>query len=166
MSGYQFRLARINRGEFLQGFVHREQLVVIRGGRRYFESIQVNNLDARPPFFRQPPPGVLDQNAAHRLGCRSEKMGAVLKRRRLITAQPHPGFVDEGGRLERMTGGFVRHFLCRQPAEFFIDNGEQLSGRLGIALSHPFQDMRELIHLPRIETCLPATTSNHPKFDR
>jgi hypothetical protein len=98
-------------------------MIVIRSGRRNFDSIQVNNLDARAAFCRQSSPGVLDQDAAHRLGCRAEEVGAILKSRGITAAQPHPRFVDEGGGLERMTGGFVGHLLRGQTTEFFVNNG-------------------------------------------
>jgi len=51
---------------------------------------------------------------------------------------------DEGSRLERMAGGFVSHFLRRQTAEFFIQDGDQLPGSFWIAVLHPFQNVRKL----------------------
>jgi hypothetical protein len=125
---YQFRLARVHGGKFFQGFVQGEQLIIVRDGRRNFDPVQVNHLNARAPFHRQSPPGVLDQDAPHGLGDRNKEMGAILKRRRLVTAQPQPGFMDEGGWLERVTGGFAVHLLRCQPAQLVIDQGKQFGG--------------------------------------
>ena len=126
---YQFRLARIHGGKLFQGFVQGQQPVIIRDGRRNFEFVQFNRHDTCAPFHRQSPPGMLDQDAPHGLGSRAEEMRAILKRRRLVPAQPQPRFVDEGSWLERVTGGFAGHFLRRQPAQFIINQGKQFRSR-------------------------------------
>ena len=62
----QLGFARIEDGEFLQRFVHGEQLAVIRHGRKDFDFIQVNHRDSRAPFRSHPAPGALNENAERR----------------------------------------------------------------------------------------------------
>ena len=141
-------------------------MIVVRQGRRNFESIQVNDLDARTAFCRQSSPGVFDQNAAHRLGRRAEEVGAILKGRGISSAQPHPGLVDEGGGLERMAGRFVGHFPRRQTAEFFVNDREKFGGGFCITVFHPFQNMRELAQVFRLVKRRWVTTSNAQTINR
>ena len=150
----------IHGGKFFQRLVHGEQLVIIRQGRRNFESVQVNRLDARAAFRREPSPGMFNQNTPHRLGRRTEKVGAILKRRRVLTAQAEPGFVDQGGGLERMAGSFARHLLRSELAQFVIDQGQQLRHRLRFAPLRPFQNVRELAQAFSIRKRRRVTTAN------
>ena len=161
---HQFRLARINGRKFFQGVIYGEQLVIIRDGRRNFESIQVNDLNARAAFCRHSSPGVFNQDATHRLGRRPEEMSTILKGRCITAAQPHPSFVDKGGWLERMPSGFVCHLLRSQTAEFFVNDREQFGVGFWIALFHPFQNMRELAQAFRIGKRRLVTTLNALNF--
>jgi hypothetical protein len=54
--------------------------------------------------------------------------------------------VNQGGGLERLTGGFVRHPGGRQFTQFLIDQREQFVGGLGIASLDGRQDARYIAH--------------------
>ncbi len=97
----------------------------------------------RAAFCRQSSPGVFDQDATHRLGRRADEMRAVLKRRPFAAAQPQPGLVDKGGRLESVASGLVGHLPRRQTAQFLVDDREKFARGFGIAVLQPFQQVRE-----------------------
>jgi hypothetical protein len=88
-------------GEPIQRLVYREQLTVVVRGIRH--AIQCSGFDAlltAAMTLRAPAPCMIDENSAHRLGRRTEKVGAILPRGLFFAAEPQPGFVDERGRLE------------------------------------------------------------------
>src|SRR5258705_7121334 len=70
-------------------------------------------------------------------------MSAILKRRRLIAAQPQPGFMDEGRGLKCLSGDFVCHSPGRQTAKLFIDERQEFLGGFRVALFQPTQNMRD-----------------------
>jgi len=100
----------------------------------------------------------------------AKKRGALAGRLRkrdfempgLAAVQPHTGLVDKAVMLERMAGSFIGHLWRGQPTEFLANDGEHFDGTFWINVFHPFQNVRELIHVSRIERCLSATTSNYP----
>lgn len=55
--------------------------------------------------------------------------------------------MDQGGRLERMAGGFARHLLRGEPTQFFVDDGKKFGGGFGIAGMSPLQDMAKAAQL-------------------
>lgn len=140
----QFRLSFIHQGQFLQRLVHGEQPVVVRERKGNVEPSQIDHLDTGTAFGGQSSSGVFDQDAAHRLGRRTEEMRTILKGGGVAATQAHPGLVDEGGRLECMAGGLAGHLLSRQTAKFLVNDGEEFCGSSGIAAFHTFQDLRKL----------------------
>jgi hypothetical protein len=60
--------------------------------------------------------GVLDQDAPHSLGGRSEEVAAVLPAGIPLSHQPEVRLVNQGRGLERLTGLLLRHPLRRQLA--------------------------------------------------
>ena len=77
---------------------------------------------------------VLDQDAAHGLGGRSEEMTAVLPVRRLLGVhQAEVGLVDQGGRLQRLAGPLPGQLVGRQTAEFVVDQRQELLGGVRVA---------------------------------
>ena len=54
-----------------------------------------------------------------------------------------------------MSAGFAGHLLRRQTAEFLVNDREQVCGGFWITTLNPFQNMRELVHDPRIKASSP-----------
>jgi hypothetical protein len=82
--------------------------------------------------------GAIHENAPHGLGRGAEEMASAVPGPLVIGAhQAQPRFMDQRGRLEGLPGGFTGHALRRQPAEFPINQREQLRGSGGIALLNP-----------------------------
>ena len=71
-------------------------------------------------------PGPIDQNVAHGVSCRREEVVAILPFRIAIAGQAEPRFVNQCCRLERLTRGFPRELVRRQPAQFIINQRQQL----------------------------------------
>jgi hypothetical protein len=51
----------------------------------------------------------------------------------LVTQQPKIRLVDEGGRIEGMAGGLGGHLGGSEPAQFVIDERQQVIGGLAVA---------------------------------
>ena len=78
--------------------------------------------------------GVFDQNSPHRLGSGGEKVTAAVPVLNLFDIdQAQIGFVHECRRLKRLTGVFVVQTVSRELAQFFVEKGQKLFGRAGIA---------------------------------
>jgi hypothetical protein len=65
-----------------------------------------------------------------------------------FTDQPQVRLVDQGGRLQRLTGRRVRYPVGRQFAQFVVDQREQLTCRLLVALLDGVQHLAYLAHRP------------------
>ena len=141
----EFGFGLAQRGEFFEGVVDGEQLVVVgRGGKVHV--FEIDALLAAAMTVRALAPSPIDQDAAHRLSGGGEEMSAVGELRRLVADQPQPGFVNERGRLQRLTGSFVRHPVGRQLAQLLINKREQLISGLRIALLDGGQDVGHIAH--------------------
>src|SRR5262249_22692530 len=85
---------------------------------------------------RRPPPaavllpplaaGVLDEDAAHRLGGRGEEVPAIGEGLLLIACQSQVGLMHQGGGVERLPRLLLGQLLGRQPAQLVIDQREEL----------------------------------------
>ena len=119
---------RINGGEFFQGVVDGEQLVILpRGGHRQVRNVHaVLAATVTQGAFAA---GVVDEDAAHGFGGGGKEMRPVLPARVGLANEAQVGFVDERGGLQRLPGRFVRHLLGSQPAQFIVHHGQQFLGR-------------------------------------
>ena len=54
--------------------------------------------------------------------------------------------MHQRGGLQSLAGGFAGHFGCRQLAQFIIDQGQELVGRLRVAVLKTIQDDGYLVH--------------------
>ena len=60
--------------------------------------------------------------------------------------QPEVGLVDQGRGLEGLAGLLVPQPSGGKVAEFLVDQGQELLGRLGVALLDGFEDARHVVH--------------------
>ena len=128
----QFGQSGVLSGQFLQRLVNREQFLVA-GCRRYLHVLNVHASLAAAVAQGASAPGVFDENAAHRLSCGAEEVGAPVELWVRIADQPQPGLVDERGGLQRLARRFLRHARRGQFTQFFIDQRQQFV-RAGLAL--------------------------------
>ena len=90
---------------------------------------------------------LLDQDAAHRLGGRGEEMAApVPARGRTRPDEPEVGLVNQGRRLQRLAGPLVRQPLGGQPAQFVVDQRQELGGRIRVTPLDGREDVHDIVH--------------------
>lgn len=108
----QFGLGRVDGRELLEGFVEGEELVLSAGGGDV-DVIHLDPLGSPTMALGTLASGPVHEDAPHGLGGSGEEMGAVLPVWLCIGAEAEPGFVDQGGGLEGVSGGFAGHLLGR-----------------------------------------------------
>ena len=69
---------------------------------------------------------MVDENAAHDLGCESEKMRPILPPDLAIAEQADEGFVRQRGGLEGVIGALVPELMAREAAKLAVDNGNEV----------------------------------------
>ena len=90
---------------------------------------------------------VLDQDPAHRLRGRREEVSAAVPLRLVTFAdEPEIGLVHQVGRLEALPRGLAGEPLGGQPAQFLVDQGQELLGGPRVALLDRREDVRDVAH--------------------
>jgi hypothetical protein len=109
----------------LQGIIHREQFVGghLHGGSGviYFHAVQVASV-----LGGLLAAGVVDEDAPHGGRGGGEKMLRVLPGTVFLVHQTQPGFMDQRGGLQGLAGPFVGHPVGGQPAQFAVNQWQQL----------------------------------------
>src|SRR5262249_28743468 len=109
----QLRRLGIGLRELREGLVDRNQIVGTLWSRQLVEV----EWDANPTLSAPRSSlaaGVLDQDAAHRLGRRREEMPPALPSGVLFPDQSQVSVVDQGSRLEGLPGGLAGQLLSRE----------------------------------------------------
>ena len=76
-------------------------------------------------------------------------MAAVLVGPRGLTAdQAEVGLVHQGGGLEGLAGLLLRELPRGELAELVVDQGQELLGRLRVAVLDGREDARDVVHRP------------------
>ena len=142
---YQFGFGLVLGGEFVERIIYRQQLIIVaRGGKVHVLDVHaLLSAAVAPRVFAA---GVINQDAAHRLGCCGEEMSAVLEFRVFLADQTQPSFMNQRRRLERLSGSLVRHPGGCQFAQLLIDQREEFVSGLRIALLDSRQDARYIAH--------------------
>jgi hypothetical protein len=94
----------------------------------------------------QPMPGVIDEDSPHGFGGGAKEMTtAVPGGLSLFRAeQAEPGLVDQGGRLQCLSGPIVGHLCGRQSAQLLVQQRQQVLRRLGLT---PLNTIEQPCHL-------------------
>ena len=119
------------------------------GGGGDLDSIQRHLLRLFPVPHAQPAPGAINQDMAHGFGGGAEEMPPVFPSLFFIAQQAQVRLVDQGRGLQRLARRLERHLMRRQFSEFFVHEGEQLVGSLGIAAFKRLQDASDFGHAVR-----------------
>lgn len=89
----------------------------------------------------------LDENAAHAFGRSGEKVTATVPVLCLgAIDKSDVGFVNEGCWLEGMVRGLLRHAMGREPAQFDVDEWQQVLGCRWVAGFNLLQYLRDFVH--------------------
>lgn len=97
-----------------------EQLIVVGHWGGNFDFIHVQWSVPVAAFGRQSPACTFNQNAPHGLGGGPEEMGTSAPLLLIRTGQAKPGFMDERGGLQGLSGFLLRHLGGGELAQFFI----------------------------------------------
>src|SRR5262245_8828744 len=93
------------------------------------------------------PAGVLDQDASYRLRGGGEEVPAATPVLGLLGIdKAEVGFVNQGRGLERLAGLLLSYPLGSEPAQFVVDQRQQLLGGVRVAGLDGGQDTRDLGH--------------------
>src|ERR1043166_493419 len=90
--------------------------------------------------------GVLDQDAPHGLRRRRKKMTASIPLVLARADQTQVGFMHQRGGLKGLAGLLLGHLVGGQPAQLTINQRQQFTSRLGIALLNRFENAGHLAH--------------------
>src|SRR6516165_11695311 len=99
-------------------------------------------------------PGLLDEDAPHRLGGGGEEVATILPGRAVRVAdQPEVGLVDQRCRLEGLSRRLAGEPGLGEPPELLIDDGHQLAGALRLTPADRLQEPSHVAHRrpPRID---------------
>jgi hypothetical protein len=93
------------------------------------------------------PPGPFYKDAAHGFGGGGEEVAAAVPAPRLLDVhQSQVRLVDQRGRLQRLARFLLGKPLGGEPAEFVVDQRQQLLGGGSVTLLDGGQDTRGLAH--------------------
>jgi len=142
---YQFGLLRVVFGKLIQRLVQTQEFLVVHV-RGEVETVEVHAFHTATMAHIIFASGIVNQYAPHGLGGCGEKVGAILPGGLVVTAEPQPGFVNQGRGLQGLSGRFPSHLLRRELAQLFVDQRQEFIRRLGIALINALKDDGEFAH--------------------
>jgi hypothetical protein len=117
-----------------------------RADQLSISGLKVNSAQSTAMFDSLFVPDILRQDPAHCLGGGAEEMAAIVPSNcSLLFGNPQPGLVDEGSGLERLASSRSGEFCGSQPAQFIVNQGEQL-GSVALALLDFMQNASYLRH--------------------
>jgi hypothetical protein len=100
---------------------------------------------ADPP----PPPGILDEDAAHGLRGGPEEVAPAVPRRRLVsTHEAQVRLMDQGGRLESVARPIGGQPGGGQFPQLVIDEGQEIRGGPAVLTAGGFQQAGDVGHAP------------------
>src|SRR6516165_10549510 len=115
--------------------------------RGRLDAIQLDAQESAAALVGTLAPRLLDQDAAHGLRRRCEKMAAAAPVLNLVDIyQTQIGFVYQGGGLQGLTGSLLGHSLACRLAELVVYQGQQFLGGVRIALFDGGQDAGNVAH--------------------
>ena len=142
---HQFRLLFVLRGEFFQGFVDGQKLLVTCArGNVLFQNVHA--LLSAAVTQGEFAAGIVNEDAAHGFGGGGEKVGATVPLDIFPAGEPQPRLMDERGGLQRLVRRFVGHLVGGELAQFFIDQRQQFIGGFGVAVFDGLQNLGDVAH--------------------
>ena len=109
--------------------------------------VQLAPDESATPFLALLSPGLIDEDSADCDRRGGEEMTSTIPLFGVRPShQPHIGFVDEGCRLQGLTGLFVRQLRRGKLSQFVIDEWKKPVLRLRITFFQCVHDFREFAH--------------------
>ncbi len=100
------------------------------------EDIEWEFLTSSAAFWAGFGTGVFDEDAAHGFSRGVKEVGLVRPFGFVISDEAGVGFVYESGGLESMIGAFEAHAMSGEFSQLFVNQRQQFSGGLPVALTH------------------------------
>ena len=97
-------------------------------------------------FVGVPTPGVIDQDAPHRLCRGSVEVSPSLEGHLLKPRQAKVGLMNQVGGLQRVVGTFVTQQVARQAPQLVVHDRQQLFQCLGVAIVPSIEQGRDISH--------------------
>ena len=109
-------------------------------------SIDVERLRIRPALQARLRARTIHEDASHRLRRRAEKMRAVAPQARVLFGHPHPCFMNESGRLQRLPRRLSSHVSRCQISQFIINQGQKLCRDRRACSLYAFENFADVDH--------------------
>jgi hypothetical protein len=136
---HDFRRCGVFARELFERFIDPQQRGITRG-RGKFNGVKVYHLHTAAALLGAPPPGSVNENAAHGECCGAKEMRAVAESGGLLAPNKlQPGVVNERGRLKRLAGLFIGKPQLGHAMKFCVDEVEELLARVCFAAVSGFQ---------------------------
>ncbi len=143
---YHFGFGSIDLLEFLQSVVQRQNSFMFEGNW-HFDAVEGNPFLAAAMARRLFLACAIDQYMPHGFGRSVKKMALALPLLLDTASEFQPGFVDQRGGLQGLSWRLMRQLLCREPAQFIVDQRQELIGCLRIALSRKSENSCYFAHV-------------------
>ena len=88
---------------------------------------------------------MVNQDSPHHFGRQREEVRPILPIGVALADEPEIGLVHQSGGLKDMPRRFMSKSGCRPPAQFLIDDADQLVSRLEISASPRVQQSRHVV---------------------
>ena len=137
-----FALALVETGQGLQRIIEHHD-VVPSFIADYKGFVEIDSRGEATALFRPPRPGMVDEDPAHHLRARGQKMRAVVEGDRPGIHQPNEGLVHERGGLQGVAGTLARHVPARDLVHFAVDQRHEVVERRFITGTPPIQQCRD-----------------------
>jgi hypothetical protein len=110
-------------------------------------------------------PGVVDEYPAHHVGGHAKEVRAIVPVNATLIDQPEEGLVNKSRRLERVTGSLAPKLTRGDPAQFIVDNRQQLIEGVRVA-STPITEGCRVVSCRHDVSSRSAKNSGSFRFDR
>ena len=150
-----------------QGLVEGDEVDLVPIGRGSSRIVERKIFTLAAAFISISAPRVIDKDAPHRLGRDRQEMISVLPQDLALVDKFYKGFVNKGGRLQRMFRTLVLKVGGRPPAKVLVDTVYHLVERPFIALPPPFKETGDLVGSVRVVIhCHDFTSAGQPRLGR
>ena len=133
----------IHRGQAIERVIECEDGYDI-GSDGTFRIIERHTWKSVAPLARTVAARVVNQNPAHDLCRDSKEMGSVLPVHVALIDQPQIDLVHQRRGLERVPRPLAAKLSCRDPAQLFVDEREQLIERTLVAATPVAKERRHI----------------------
>jgi hypothetical protein len=150
-----------------QGLVESDEVDPVPIGRGSSRIVERKIFTLAAAFVSISAPRVIDEDAPHRLGRDRQEVISVLPLDLAFIDKFYEGFVNKGGRLQRVFRTLVLEVGGGPPAKVLVDTVYHLVERPFISLPPPFKETGDLVGSVRVVIhCHDFTSAGEPRLGR